>query len=370
MATNKPKHILIAPLDWGMGHTTRCMPIIAYLLSLGHVVKVACNQSQRSFIEETFSGIDFIHLNGYNITYSKWNKWAQAGLISQMPGILKTIKSEHKWLKNLVKDQKIDGIISDNRYGLYHSIIPSVIMTHQLRVRSGLGQLADQAIQHIHFKQLERFNNSWVVDNPSKPDLGGALSHSESIPANAEYIGLLSRFSDLTDTLNTSGLKNNDSEVLIMLSGPEPQRSEISCILWQQATKYPGKISFIEGREDVLTPVYIPAHISYYKRLTSDQLLPLLAKADIVICRSGYSSLMDLTALRKKAILIPTPGQTEQIYLSKYLDKGGVFYATSQKGFDLAASLKNVDSFPFKTPIPDSSFMLFKQVVKGWVESL
>jgi len=128
LSTQTPKRILVAPLDWGLGHTSRCIPIIGYILSLGHVPVVACNQSQRSYIKETFGTIEFIHLEGYNVTYSKWNKFGQVGLLSQLPAINKAIKQEHDWLQQCAEDMKIDGIISDNRYGLFHKSIPSVII--------------------------------------------------------------------------------------------------------------------------------------------------------------------------------------------------------------------------------------------------
>ncbi len=369
MSTSKPKHILVAPLDWGLGHTTRCIPLIGYMLSQGHIVTVAGNHSQRKFIEETFSCIDFIHLDGYNITYSKWNKYAQAGLLAQLPDILKTIKRENNWLLDLTNQRKIDGIISDNRYGLYHPSIPSVIMTHQLMVQSGLSKFIDRNIQKIHFNLFTRFGKTWILDVPGIPNLGNSLSHSKALPRNAEYIGLLSRFSDLVSR-SSPFINDKSADVLIMLSGPEPQRTEISQLLWQQACRYPGKIAFIEGSENAMMPANIPAHITYHKRLTSKQLFQILERAGIIICRSGYSSLMDLAVMHKKAILIPTPGQTEQIYLAKHLHKEGIYYAATQQGFDLVSALKNADSFPYKMPLPEASFNLFKGIVKNWVDSL
>ena len=174
MVTHKQKHILIAPLDWGLGHTTRCVPIISHILRLGHVPVVACNNSQRSFIEETFGNIDIIHLDGYNITWSKWNKFGQSGLLSQLPRIIKSISSEHTWLKDLVSWRRIDGVISDNRYGLYHNSIPSVILTHQVNIQTGISDFTDRTIRKIHYNYLNRFNETWVPDNPGIPNLGGS----------------------------------------------------------------------------------------------------------------------------------------------------------------------------------------------------
>jgi hypothetical protein len=106
LSTQKPKHILIAPLDWGLGHTARCVPLIRHIRSLGHVALVAGNASQRSFIHETFEDIDTIDLEGYNVTYSALNKVAQAGLLLQLPQITRTINSEHQWLQKLCAEQQ------------------------------------------------------------------------------------------------------------------------------------------------------------------------------------------------------------------------------------------------------------------------
>ena len=364
MASHKPKNILIAPLDWGLGHTTRCVPLIRYLQSLGHRVLVAGNEWQRSFISATFGHIDIIDLEGYNITYSKWNRWGQAGVLSQLPGLYKTISAEHTWLRHIAHELQLGGIISDNRYGLFHHDIPSVIMTHQLQVQTGMGNIIDRAVQRIHYKYLDCFDTTWVVDTPMPPGLGGILSHTQVLPKQSKYIGLLSQFEGIGATNDTDG------SLLMLLSGPEPLRSDLSRILWQQALSYAGKVIFIEGTDRVLPPEQIPPHIMYHKWLTNEQLRPIIRAAGTVICRSGYSTLMDLVALCKKAILISTPGQTEQEYLSKHLHEQGVFYTAKQKGFDLSWTLKEAAQFPYHSLSLQGAYSDYKQVVDDWVKTL
>ncbi len=359
-----PKQILIAPLDWGLGHTARCVPLIRHIRALGHHPIVAGNASQQAFIQQTFGAIDFIHLDGYNITYSKWNRFAQAGLLSQLPRLHKTIRNEHQWLQELSQRIHIDGIISDNRYGLYHASIPSVIMTHQLMVLSGMGSMMDRAIQKVHYKYLEQFGNTWVVDIPGSVNLAGKLSHPHILPTASKYIGLLSRFEEkeLQDT--------TEETLLILLSGPEPQRSILSRILWQQATRYNGKVVFVEGSDTAVPKVIIPPHITYHKRLTDKQLAPILQAANMVVCRSGYSTLMDVIALRKKAILIPTPGQTEQAYLARHIHAQGIYYATKQREFNLDAALKGAAGFPYHLPSFPGAYSMYKSIVSQWLNGL
>jgi hypothetical protein len=360
LGTNQQKRILVAPLDWGLGHTARCVPIIRYLQGLGHLPVVACNSWQRTFIEETFGNIEIIHLDGYNITYSPRNKWLQMGLIAQLPHINKIIHSEHRWVMEKADKLGIDFIISDNRYGLFHPTIPSVIMTHQLMVQGGAGIFIDRAIQKIHYKYLNRFKATWVVDTAGSDNLAGKLSHPSLLPRKSQYIGLLSRFSNDQRENNP---KDNVNNLLVLLSGPEPQRSILSEMLWKQVCSYDGNITFVEGSTDTREPAHIPRNITYYKRLTDKALVPLLKDADMVICRSGYSTLMDLALLRKPAVIIPTPGQTEQEYLGRHMHERGIFYCCNQKGFDLTGSIRKALRFTFNFAIQPNDYHLYQDAV-------
>ena len=364
MGIQYPKNILVAPLDWGTGHTARCVPVIRYLQELGHRVIVAGNEWQRTFIKASFDHIDVAELEGYNVTYSKWNRFGQIGVLSQLPGLQRVIGAEHNWLKRAVKEWQIDGIISDNRYGLYHSDVPCVIMTHQIRVMTGMGNFMDRAIQKIHYRYLDHFNETWIADNVVPPGLGGSLSHSEVIPVRSKYVGLLSQFDSAAKANETDG------SLLILLSGPEPLRSELSRILWQQVQQYSGKVVFIDGSDRVTPPGNIPPHITYHKWLAHKELAPLLSAAGMVICRSGYSTLMDLVALGKKAILIPTPGQTEQEYLGRQLHEQGIFYSSKQKGFDLVNALKEAEQSPYHSLSLNGAYSAHRAVIDEWVKGL
>lgn len=361
MSTKRSAHILVSPLDWGLGHTTRCVPIINYLLNTGNRVTFAGNNWQRDYISQTFPGIGTLHLEGYNVHYSKTGKEFMLSLLSQMPRLLKTIRYEHEWLKHAVAEKHFDGIISDNRYGLFHKDVPSVIMTHQLLAQTGISHIADELLSRIHYKRLQQFNQCWIIDVPGISNLSGKLAHPKRLPANAHYLGLLSQITPQP---------GNEEHIMILLSGPEPQRSILSDILWQQATRLQQKIVFVEGSNNVSERSNIPAHIEYYKRITKEQLQPLLENAGIVICRSGYSTLMDLVALNKKAILIPTPGQTEQEYLGKHLHKEGIYYSALQKGFNLQQALNDAKDFPFKKLPLQNSLQQYTVIIDSWLETL
>src|SRR5690606_3511178 len=135
-------------------------------------------------------------------------------VLSQLPRLAGVIKQEQAWLRRQMQADPVDGIISDNRYGLYHDHIPSVIMTHQLRVMTGLGYYADQCIRRVHYRYLNRFNEVWVPDVPGHPNVSGALAHPSILPDRTKYIGLLSQYTN--DSIATTGPQH----LLILLSGP------------------------------------------------------------------------------------------------------------------------------------------------------
>ena len=364
MSENQPRRILIAPLDWGLGHTTRCMPIIRWLQQKGHSIIVACNDFQRSFIEKNFSGIEIIHLEGYNIKYATGPFSARTAVLGQLPKIFGAIKQEQKWLRQQLKVIQPDGIISDNRYGIYHPSVPSVIITHQLMIQTGMGALADRGLQNMHYKFLAPFNEVWVPDVAGEPNLGGKLSHPAALPQYTQYLGLLSQFSSYLP------IEKTGDYVLILLSGPEPARGLLAEKLWAQATQYPGKVVFVGGSRHSPAPGLVPDHITYHSTLSGEALAMAVSGAAIVICRSGYSTLMDLVWFGKKAITIPTPGQTEQEYLAEHLEKGAIYPTCKQTAFHLEQQLERAKSFPFRPLALQNHFSDFEGVLERWVMGL
>jgi UDP:flavonoid glycosyltransferase YjiC (YdhE family) len=363
LGIGNPKKILVAPLDWGLGHTTRCVPLIRHLQQAGHAVTVAGDAIQLQYLARTFPGIDSIVLEGYNISYGRTRRGFIWSILRQVPHILRSIRREHQWLLKLLQQHRFDGIISDNRYGLYHPEIPSVIMTHQLQIYTGMGPRSDELLRSMHYRYLERFGDCWIVDMAGQPNLSGKLGHPRLTPANARYIGLLSQ-------LDAERPKSGQQHLLVLLSGPEPQRSMLSDLIWQQIQDYDGLVAFVEGTGEVPLRTSTPSHVTYYTRITKDALQPLLTNAHTVICRSGYSTLMDLACFGRKAILVPTPGQTEQEYLARYLQQEQVFLAMPQKGFDLSAALQRAKTFPFRKLDVETGYSLYKDVVDAWLKKL
>lgn len=326
----------------------------------GHKVIFAGNERQRAYIKQTFPELTSIHLDGYNVTYSKARSFFMVSILKQLPKLISTIKKEHQWLQQAIEEYNISAVISDNRYGLYSSLIPCSIMTHQLRVLSGLGDFIDDQVKKLHENYLSSFNECWIVDEPNA-NLAGKLSQTPQ-SEHVKYLGLLSQ---LKATSN-----NKDQYLLVLLSGPEPQRTMLSDIIWEQLSGYGGNVVFVEGSPNA-ERANIPENVQYHSIVAANKLDSILSGASMVICRSGYSTIMDLVKLKKKAVLIPTPGQTEQEYLAQQLYEKGCFIKQTQANFRLKQCLQESNTFPFKNAgVADEVFTLYKEVITNWLNRM
>src|SRR5690606_17876403 len=186
--------ILVTPLDWGLGHTTRCLSLIDYLIKEGHQVVVAAEGHSAMVLRTNFPELALLPLKGYRITYSKKRQWFVAKLLTQVPKILRAISREYRWLKQQQVIHHFDAIISDNRYGCFLNKVPSVLLTHQLQIQTNLGSGADKLLRLLHYRLLRNFQQVWIVDTVDGGGLSGKLAHPEVLPPQAKYIGLLSQF--------------------------------------------------------------------------------------------------------------------------------------------------------------------------------
>ena len=334
--------VLVAPLDWGLGHATRCIPIIRELLHSGMEVLLAADGAPEAILRAEFPQLKFLKLDGYRITYGV-NKIDLVGkILLQIPKILQTIQQENAWLEEIVELHKIDVVISDNRYGLYNKKIYSVFISHQLHILTGLA-VTDRIIQNINHNYINNFDTCWIPDVASKPSLGGQLSHPKRKPVTPlEYIGWQSRF----DRIQTG----SEKQLLILLSGPEPQRAMLEEMMLAQLENYDQPVVLLRGLPGERQPLQTKNNITAYNHLDAGALEKEIANASFIVARSGYSTVMDLIPLRKKTILIPTPGQTEQEYLADHLVKHAFALSVNQEDFNLKEMLRLAEIFPYEFP--------------------
>jgi predicted glycosyltransferase len=358
----KPR-ILISPLDWGLGHATRCIPIIRELLSHDCDVWLACDGNHKRLLADEFPQLTILEIQGYNISYSKSGRGLPLRMISQLPKLLDIISFENHWLKTKNPVYEFDAIISDNRFGFRNKEIFSVFITHQLAIKTGLGALADSIVRSLQFGYIKKFHECWVPDTENKNSLAGELSHPAKLPKTpVRYIGMLSRF----DHAPATEIKKH---ILVVLSGPEPQRTILEKIILKDIINYPYSATVVRGLPGEIK--YIPSteNINFYNHLTAEELSIEMGKAEFIISRSGYSTIMDLARLQKKSILIPTPGQTEQQYLAKNLSAKNLALCINQNDFSLVDAVAKAENFSYE-PLPQFDNSLLNQAVKDLVKKL
>lgn len=328
----------MAPLDWGLGHATRCVPVIRGLLAAEAEVVIAADGSPLHLLRNEFPELEFLEFAGYDISYPDSGSMALKMLL-ETPKILKKIKWEQGELQRIVDEHNIDGVVSDNRFGLHSDKVPCVFMTHQIHIQAPVFK---GALYRKNLSYIKHYDECWIPDFEGGENLSGALSHNVKMPENAFYIGPLSRLAEMGSGSSSSGTYG---KVVVLISGPEPQRSAFEQLVIAEVSKRNDPVLILRGKpgDDMLPPVR--DHIEMKNHMESEALAQELKAASWVLCRPGYSSLMDLASIGAKAVFIPTPGQTEQEYLARFHQEKGHYFSQSQHAFNYAEASAEVHKY-------------------------
>jgi UDP-N-acetylglucosamine transferase subunit ALG13 len=367
--------VLVAPLDWGLGHATRCVPLIHAMLQMKWEVTLAGEGQSLHVLTQEFPQLPVLSLKGYRISYPKKGFLFIPTLLFQVPKLFKTISLEKKWLEEKQKEYRWDFVISDNRYGLSNHNTTCIFITHQLYVISGWGKIIDGIVNKKLHQWISKFNQCWIPDQEEDGGIAGKLSHPSTLhpvpytlspspyslspvpyslfPSPLKYLGPLSRL--------TPKQTESQDKILILLSGPEPQRSLLEEKILEQIKTINEQFLVVRGLPTNTAKPVSTTTVQFENHLSSEALSAALSNAKLVICRSGYSSIMDLLKFKKRAILIPTPGQTEQLYLGKLLKERNWFYVTQQHNFQLAEAIPECMVSLYEAPT--LNFDLHKQVL-------
>ncbi|NNV54142.1 glycosyltransferase [Panacibacter sp. KCS-6] len=330
---NTGKKVLIAPLDWGLGHATRCIPIIRLLLDSGFEVIIAAGNAPKALLQQEFPDVQCVDLPGYNIEYTKDKRLLPLKILWQAPKILINIYREQRWLQGFITTYQPDIVIADNRFGLYSKLVPCVFITHQLSILAPVKWI-QVFIQKINYRCINRFTVCWVPDfEDANNNIAGQLSHPAIRPAiPVKYMGMLSRFKKDQPEIS------HKFKYLFLLSGPEPQRTLLEEKVMGVLPFIQEPCSIVRGLPAIQNTIEVPDNCVVYNHLATDALEQLILQSELVVCRSGYTSVMELVALHKMALLIPTPGQTEQEYLARNLQEQG-WFATCNQDDDLLKAI-------------------------------
>lgn len=353
--------ILIAPLDWGLGHATRCIPLIHFFLQAGCKVIIAARGAQANLLKAEFPAVIFVSIPGYNIKYTNAERVFVLKIALQFPKIVRAINKEKKWLNSFLKENAVDAIISDNRYGLFHHKVTSVFITHQLLIKTSFA-FAEKIIQQMNYRCIKKFSLCWIPDEKGMINLAGDLSHPAAFPkVPVTYIGGLSRLEKQAET-------RQKFDLLIILSGPEPQRTLLEKKMLNELKTFNGKAMLVRGLPGNTKNLSAKSDLVIKNHLPAKELEKAFNESEYIISRSGYTTVMDICKLQKKSILIPTPGQTEQQYLAHHLQKQGWCLSVSQKNFTLSESLQKAQNFKYR--LPDLNMEKYKEILTDFINSL
>jgi len=330
LAKNK---VLIAPLNWGLGHATRCIPVIRFLLENNFTPVLASDGFALEVLKQEFPELPVVVLPSYHIRYSKYAYFTKVKLLLSLPIIYKAVAQEQKIIKELVSNHRFVGLISDNRFGVCHKELPSVYMTHQLNVFSGLTTWLSSK---LHQRIIAKFDVCWVPDAETSKSLAGKLAIISKFKTPIVFLGNLSRLK--------SKKRKYKYDVLLLLSGPEPQRSIFEAKLLKEFSSFKGKVVLVRGVFNRSGLKNVSKQIKVVNYLNSFELEEFINSSKVVLARSGYSTIMDLAKLNKKAFFIPTPGQAEQRYLARFLEQKKIAPFCKQEQFKLKL-LSRIDGY-------------------------
>lgn len=356
MILKTPRRILICPLEWGLGHAGRMIPLALKLRQMDNEIFIGAGHEHLALFREELPGARLIEFKGFKPAYS--------GILPQylillfkLPVLIWNIISEHNRLGKIVREHSIDIVISDNRFGLWHRGIKTVYISHMHRIPfPGRLKMLEPAGIHLHRFIIKKFSLCFIPDVRGELNLSGRLSHGLKLPSNTRYTGILSRFSGQADSGRNEFLQGN--RAVLILSGPEPQRRILKQKITDIFRNGNMHLTILEGRPGASRDAAVSGNIRSFSHLPSMEYRRLLLESDYIIARSGYSTIMELVSLNRSALLIPTPGQTEQEYLARYLSERGWFATADQKHLGTGLTMPPCRDLPAEAITAESMKLL------------
>lgn len=341
--------ILVCPLDWGLGHAGRCVPLIRALLSAGHEVRIAAAGGALRLLRSEFPGLPSHEFPGYRVRYSRSAAFLLPSLLAQAPAFLLGLRAEGRRLGRLLAEHPCDLVISDGRYGLRAPGIPSILVTHQIALRAPAWPgraMAEKALLRLNLKALGRFDRVWIPDWAGDRSLAGELAGPAAPAGNREWIGPLGRFAPP----GPEAAPGKGIDIAAVVSGPEPQRSVFEAALRAALAGLGGTRVLVRGRPGGPGPGLASlreGELNVFDHLAGHELARVFARSRALVARSGYTTVMELAVLgAPAAVLVPTPGQTEQEYLADHLARMGAAVKSDQDRLDLPGAIAKAPTLP------------------------
>ena len=326
--------IIYGVCSWGLGHATRSLPVIRKLIKENNKLTIISNGRSLDLLKkEIGENANFIDIPDYPMLLSENPRQFMAKSMIYWPMLIRRLHKGFNQLNKILKQKRYDIIISDARYDIYNRKIPSFFISHQIRIMNPLRiKILETGSEIFNLFFFKRFAGVLVPDYKTD-GLSGELSHNlRLIDENKiHYIGALSDFKKKDN--------KKDIDYLISISGPEPQRTILEKRISSQIEHLKGNIVVTLGKTEN-EDAFKSENITTYSFVSKEKREDLLNSSKLVISRSGYSTILDLSVIGCKALMTPTPGQIEQEYLSKYHNLKKTFYSVNQNSIDLVRDTK------------------------------
>jgi uncharacterized protein (TIGR00661 family) len=323
--------VLLCVLDWGLGHATRSLALTRFLQAHNVEYAIASSGNALVLLKGELPTCRFYQLPSYDVTYDSSD--FISGILRQLPKISHAIKQERTEIDRILATDHFATIISDCRYGCYHPSAHCIFLSHQLQIQlTGRWRMLKPLINFIHRRMIGRFDECWVPDYPDR-FLTGELSRLSF--DQLKFVGPLSTMK------RTHLVTHSRYRVLAVLSGPEPQRSIFAQLIRSHLEKIEGPWLIVQGLPGE-EEAQAGGEVSF---MTRNDLNDAIQRAELVVARSGYSTVMDVAAVGARALFVPTPGQTEQVYLAARIMKAGIACCQQQDDLDVAEAINTRDSY-------------------------
>lgn len=318
--------VLVAPLDWGLGHATRCVPVIREFLAQGADVEIAVVKSNASFFREVFPELRQRVAPGYHIVYPRHGFNMGLWLLKNGAHLNAVMRYEHRYAEEMVERHGYDILFSDNRFAFWSKNARNVYMTHQVKIAFPPAFSSFEGIGvRWHAARMKNFDEVWIPDVQEAPGYAGSLSHAGPCPCPVKYVGPLSRFDSQFETAKSGDAPDavKDLDIVAVVSGVEPARTRFENRLREVLQKVPGRHAVLLGKPSVPYATWTEGNVEFHSHLPTERFAALVRRARHVVSRGGYSTVMDMASLGAKCIFVPTPGQYEQVVLARDLSNAG-----------------------------------------------
>ncbi len=360
----KKKRVLVCPMDWGLGHATRDVPVIRLLLEAGAEVIIGADNKPLQFLRKRFPQLRWVKMEGYRPEYQKRGPLVLK-IAAELPKMMAETMPVRKKLEQIIKQYDIDAVVSDNRYELWSEQVPTVFMTHQLNIElRGMLAPAKGVVRKVLYSFIEKHNEVWIPDVEGEPNLSGILSHVKQFPEVPHYfVGPLSRF----EFVKKGDEKTAAVDLLCIMSGPEPQRTILEKRLTDKLKNMDYKTVLLSAKPDKAERRTV-GNVQVLSHADDAAMASLLRNTGLVISRSGYTTVMDLAVFGTKALFIPTPGQPEQEYLAKRFREKGQYYSVEQSAPHLEQAVEKAMEYPGIKM--NNDYLLLRQRIASLLEKI